>query len=170
MTDVIFVLGTILLLVTVVLVVLVPQVKEWARLQLSSDDKKVYLVTLFLSLIAMCGSLWYSEIIGHEPCKLCWYQRIFMYPIVLISLIAYAYRHAFMRMYLLALSLGGFLIALYHIIQQRLPESGLSCGTVGQGVACDSLSVNAFNVITIPTMSAIIFMSIITVILLSKRQ
>lgn len=40
------------------------------------------------SLIAMLGSLYYSEVRGFEPCTFCWYQRILMYPIVLISGIA----------------------------------------------------------------------------------
>lgn len=54
--------------------------------------KKLENSLLFLwlvSLVATLGSLYFSEVRGYEPCELCWYQRILMYPIVLITLVAY---------------------------------------------------------------------------------
>ncbi|MDA1515628.1 disulfide bond formation protein B, partial [Bacillus cereus group sp. TH40LC] len=43
---------------------------------------------LFISLIATCGSLYFSEILGFTPCNLCWYQRIFMYPLIFLIIIS----------------------------------------------------------------------------------
>ncbi|MGR5922655.1 disulfide bond formation protein B [Bacillus pacificus] len=43
---------------------------------------------MFISLIATCGSLYFSEILGFTPCNLCWYQRIFMYPLIFLIIIA----------------------------------------------------------------------------------
>lgn len=55
-------------------------------------NKKLENSLLFIwlvSLVATLGSLYFSEVRGYEPCELCWYQRILMYPILLITTVAY---------------------------------------------------------------------------------
>ena len=46
--------------------------------------KKGFILAFIVALVSMCGSLYYSDVLGYEPCKMCWYQRICMYPEVLL--------------------------------------------------------------------------------------
>jgi len=75
---------------------------------------------LFLPWLIVCiataGSLFFSEIYHSEPCTLCWYQRVIMFPLAIILGIA-AFRNAYrIIIYILPLSLIGFAIAAYHVI------------------------------------------------------
>ena len=168
MTDVIFGIGAILIIICVAAVTLIPSIKHRVC-QLFQIERSLRIkLVLGLSLVAMLGSLWYSDIIGYEPCRLCWYQRIFMYPIVIISFIGLVYRDLRSLIYARTLAIIGLVISIFHMVQQRIPSAGLSCGTVGQASSCDSLWVNSFGFITIPTMASIIFMAIITVTILNN--
>lgn len=73
-------------------------------------NKKLENSLLFIwlvSLVATLGSLYFSEVRGYEPCELCWYQRILMYPIVLITLVAYIQKtHGLQRLLLCFLALA----------------------------------------------------------------
>ena len=76
---------------------------------------------LFLVLLATLGSLVYSEIIGLEPCRYCWYQRIFIYPQVLILGIAlYKDELSIVKKYLISLTSFGIIFAGYHYLAQKL--------------------------------------------------
>lgn len=169
MTDYFFGSATIILLFAISLISLVPAVKHKVLDKFSKNENLPIIVVLILSLSATMGSLWYSEIIGFEPCKLCWFQRIFMYPIVLISFIGWQLRDVKSMFYIKALAMVGIVIATYHVIIQRIPQTGLSCGTVGQGVSCDGKWVNAFGLVTIPLMALTIFIAILLVIMLAQR-
>ena len=59
----------------------------------------------FLALVAMAGSLYYSEVAGFIPCRLCWYQRILMYPLVAVTLVGALRRDDYLPGYVLPLSL-----------------------------------------------------------------
>ena len=67
-----------------------------------------------VSLVATLGSLYFSEVRGYEPCTLCWYQRILMYPIVLISGVALFQKNARIALTLAVFSIVGGSISLYH--------------------------------------------------------
>lgn len=73
-----------------------------------------------VSLVATLGSLYFSEVRGYEPCTLCWYQRILMYPIVLISGIALFQKNARIALTLAVFSIVGGSISLYHYGIQKL--------------------------------------------------
>jgi len=69
-----------------------------------------------VALVATLGSLFFGEFSHQEPCRLCWFQRILMYPLAIILGIA-AFRHATrIILYVLPLSLGGLALSLYHVI------------------------------------------------------
>lgn len=169
MTDIVFGTGIVIIWLVIVLITLISSTRDrithWLK-----DKSNAMWVIFYLSLAAMLGSLWYSEVLAYQPCKLCWYQRIFMYPIVLMSFMS-ALRDDSQKIisYIKSMAIVGLLIALYHVVQQRLPQTGISCGSVGQSESCSNLSVNVFDLVTIPTMAATIFIAIILVTLLYGR-
>ncbi|WP_251025129.1 MULTISPECIES: disulfide oxidoreductase [unclassified Bacillus (in: firmicutes)] len=71
------------------------------------------------SIIAMFGSLYFSEIKQYEPCALCWYQRIIMYPFTIISGIAIIRKDYWISSYTMILSAIGAFISTYHYLIQK---------------------------------------------------
>ncbi|OLN23775.1 disulfide bond formation protein B [Domibacillus antri] len=108
------------------------------------------------SFTAMLGSLYFSEIVGYEPCELCWYQRIFMYPLVLILGIAVVKKETNAAIYSLTLSGIGGLISLYHYGIQKvdfLTDTAPACGRV----PCTGMYINWLGFITIPFLALTAF-------------
>lgn len=109
-----------------------------------------------ISLIATAGSLFFSEVMKYIPCNLCWYQRILMYPLVILLGVASARKDYNMSLYALILSVIGGLISLYHYLIQKVPalhELGNACGIV----PCNTDYINWFGFITIPFLALIAF-------------
>ncbi|HEX6990180.1 MAG TPA: disulfide oxidoreductase [Bacillota bacterium] len=108
------------------------------------------------ALAATLGSLYLSEILGLVPCVLCWFQRIFMYPLAVILGIA-AYRgDEGVAPYSLALAGIGGGISLYHYLLQKVPAlhgTGLCAG----GVPCSEPYVNLLGFVTIPFLALVAF-------------
>jgi len=101
------------------------------------------------SLVASLGSLYFSEIMKYEPCELCWYQRILMYPMVILLGVAYVRKDFQPALYSTILSGIGLLVSLYHYSLQKvsfLSESAPACGRV----PCTGEYINMFGFITIP--------------------
>ncbi len=119
------------------------------------------------AVVAMSGSLYFSEVMLFPPCPLCWYQRIAMYPLVAILGVAILKRDdKNVRAYALPLSIIGLLIAFYHCaMTYGLVEEGVCA--VG-AVSCTIRWINWYGFITIPLMSLIAF-TIITVSLIFHR-
>ncbi|BCG59414.1 disulfide oxidoreductase [Paenibacillus sp. URB8-2] len=113
----------------------------------------------FVSLVATAGSLYLSEVLKYEPCKLCWFQRIFMYPQVLLLGIATYRNDKRIVPYVLPLSVIGGSISLYHYAEQKIPALGkvLPC-TIG--VPCTKDYLNFFGFITIPLLALTAFILI----------
>lgn len=120
-----------------------------------------------VALLATLGSLTYSEILGFTPCKLCWLQRIFMYPQAIIFGLALYKKDSKIFDYGLALSGVGILISLYHYLLQfgLVPEPACSA----TGVSCLKQFVIEFGYITVPLMALTAFALIILLSLLTKR-
>jgi len=165
MTDIVFGGLTILLWLMLIAIALLPALRNKIKHWLGKSNLAL-LVIFVASCSAMLGSLWYSEILNYQPCLLCWYQRIFMYPIALLSLVALLIKDLQALLYFKVLAATGLVISIFHLVQQRLPQTGVSCGAVGQAASCDTLYVNAFNLVTIPAMCATIFVTILYVIYL----
>jgi disulfide bond formation protein DsbB len=120
------------------------------------------------ALIAMLGSLYFSNIRGFPPCVLCWYQRICIYPLVIIIGIGILRRDAKMYLYALPLAIIGGVIAIYHnlLYYQILPESAAPCTA---GISCTTKFIEYFGFMTIPFLSLLAFI-IITACLLIYRS
>jgi len=134
---------------------------------------KALLWSFIVSLTAVLGSLFFSEIALFEPCKLCWFQRIFMYPLPILFLIAFVRKETCIRSYALVMSVIGFLIAAWHYFLQVGAmynidvEKLTNCDVVGYSPSCASYFILSFGYITIPMMSLSAF-ALIALILLVK--
>lgn len=102
-------------------------------------------------LIATVGSLFFSEVTHKEPCTLCWYQRVIMFPLAIILGIA-AFRNAYrIILYVLPLALIGLGISIYHLVLIKFYDGGGYCA------ACTLTSLSP-NPITFPTLSFLAFL------------
>jgi disulfide bond formation protein DsbB len=104
-----------------------------------------------VALVATLGSLFYSEVIGFPPCRLCWFQRIAMYPMAVVLLVGAIRREFQVKYYALPLALIGFAISVYHVFVQWFPAlEGTSCDPNNP---CSSKFVEVFGFVTIPFMA-----------------
>lgn len=121
------------------------------------------------SIVAMFGSLYFSEIRQYEPCLLCWYQRILMYPFALILGIAVVRKDYQITLYSMALSGIGALLALYHYSLQKIPfmaDNAASCGRI----PCTGQYINWLGFITIPFLALTAFIIIFVISLMIWRK
>jgi disulfide bond formation protein DsbB len=99
----------------------------------------------------MLGSLYLSEVAGFIPCVLCWYQRIAMYPLVVLLGIAAVRGDLAIRRYAVAIAGIGSALSIWHIAVQRLP--GVPSGSCSLTAPCDLIYIERFGFITIPVMA-----------------
>lgn len=93
---------------------------------------KSVLLAWIAAIAATLGSLYLSEVQHFIPCTLCWYQRIFMYPLAFLLGIGYYYHDEGISRYVLPLSVIGMLISGYHLLLQKIPYfSNLKCALPG---------------------------------------
>lgn len=128
-----------------------------------SDDEKnisklwIYLFLAWLvSIVATLGSLFFSEVMLFPPCTLCWYQRIMMYPLVLIFAVGMFPFDKNVIKFASPLVFLGWFFALYHNLLHFgiIPESASPCS---QGIPCSAKYIEVFGFITIPMLSFIAF-------------
>lgn len=132
----------------------------------NKDSRESYLFAAWAaSIIAMFGSLYFSEIRQYEPCLLCWYQRILMYPFALILGIAVVKKDYKITFYTMIMSAVGGLISLYHYSLQKVPfmaDNAVTCGRV----PCTGQYINWLGFITIPFLALTAFIIIFSLSLL----
>lgn len=122
-----------------------------------------------MALIATTGSLFFSEVMRLPPCTLCWYQRIAMYPLVLILGIGIATTDPRARLYALPLAVTGWVIAAYHnLLYYKIILEGFT--TCTSGVSCTSRQLEWLGFITIPLLSLTAFTLILVLLALYKPQ
>lgn len=122
----------------------------------------------FVALVATVGSLFFSEVMKLPPCVLCWYQRIAMYPLVVILGAAILRKDGAQRAYGLPFALTGTIIAIYHnlLYYELIPESITPCTS---GVSCTSRQIEWAGFVTIPLLSLLAFV-ILTALLLAPTK
>ncbi len=122
-----------------------------------------------IALIATVGSLFFSEVMQLPPCVLCWYQRIAMFPLVIIIGSGIVMRDRRMRNYALPVCLMGLAISIYHnlVYYRVIPESILPCA---QGVSCSSRQIEWLGFITIPLMTLGAFVAVALCLLFHKSE
>lgn len=123
----------------------------------------------FLALSGMLGSLFFSDVMGFAPCVLCWYQRIFLYPLVLVLGVGMLPFDPKVVRYALPLTVGGWLVALYHTLlyQGLIPESASPCS---RGVSCSEEYIELFGFLSIPALSLLAFTAIGCLLLVLRSR
>jgi disulfide bond formation protein DsbB len=119
-----------------------------------------YLGTFIVSLVATLGSLFFSEVAKWEPCVLCWYQRVLMYPQTLLLYTGIMRNERVLKPYLLILNSVGAMIATYHYMIQRDPSLSLLPCTAS-GPSCTFVPNFYYGYISIPFMALTAFVLII---------
>lgn len=130
--------------------------------------KNLLQLALIQATLATIGSLVFSEILKFPPCILCWYQRIFMYPLVIILAVGIWKKDKNVHLYALPLSIAGLIISIYHnlLYYNIIPESSTPCTL---GISCTTKFVEWFGFITIPFLSMTAFITTTTLILLHVK-
>jgi disulfide bond formation protein DsbB len=127
-------------------------------------------VAWMISLVAMLGSLFFGEVMKLPPCTLCWYQRICLFPLPLLMAVAIVRRDtAELVAYAAPLAAVGAVIAGYHnLVDYGVVSEALT--PCAQGVSCRTRYVEWLGFVTIPLLSFGAFVSILTCLLLHRRQ
>lgn len=118
--------------------------------------------------LATLGSLFFSEVMNLPPCVLCWYQRICMYPLVLIFLAGLFPLEKTVWKFSFPLLVTGWSISVYHnlLYYNILPESAAPCV---QGISCTTEQIRWLGFITIPLLSLMAFTLILILLCWFKR-
>ena len=134
----------------------------WAR-QVSEGlhDVSTWLAWL-VAAVSTAGSLHFSEIADYVPCRLCWFQRICMYPLAGILLVAALRRDRGVRWYALPLALAGLGVSSYHYLIEWKPALGESACSVGP--SCTDVWFREFGFVTLAFMAWVGFAVIIALL------
>lgn len=139
-------------------------------IKLKKDPRENYIFFAWAaSVLAMFGSLYFSEFRQYEPCELCWYQRILMYPLVVLLGIATIIKDYRIALYSMVFSAIGGCISIYHYSIQKLTflaDAAPACGRV----PCTGQYINWFGFVTIPFLALIAFIIIFICSLLIWKQ
>ncbi len=135
------------------------------------NDARWTLVFLawLIAAVSMVGALFMSEVMGIEPCVLCWYQRIFMFPLAIILALGLFPFDAKVLRYVLPLSVIGLAIAAFHMLLMWgiVPEALAPCR---QGIPCKTVQIEWFGFVTIPLLSFFAFLTINALLLASTLR
>ena len=121
-----------------------------------------------VAAVAMAGSLYFSESAKFTPCKLCWFQRIAMYPLALLLLIAAVRRDHGIRVYAVALAAVGGLISTYHYLIEWRPS--LSSGSCDLAAPCTVPWFRQFGFISLPLMALCGFAAIVALLTIGEAE
>jgi len=160
--------GTVVLNAGIVLCVLALTNRSMrAQLTAFMRGNAMWLIIL-LSVLSIAGTLLMQYAGALEPCVLCWWQRVFMYPIGIIAIIAFFKNVKFSDIadYVLVMSFLGALVALYQHLLQILPAGALiPCSATDD---CAIRTIFYFNFVTIPWMALTVFVAIFLIALCAR--
>jgi disulfide bond formation protein DsbB len=144
------VLASVLLLVGALALIGIRGPLNWLRSVLWGYE--LWLAFL-VTAVATAGSLFFSEIAHYVPCELCWYQRICMYPLSLITLFAALVNDHRIARYLLPFPVIGAGISTYHLlVENGVVKQTQECLVSAPG-GCATKWINEFGYMTIPTLA-----------------
>jgi len=122
-----------------------------------------------IAAVSTLGSLFFSEVMELIPCELCWYQRIFLFPLAIILLIGLFPLDKKVVNYALPLAIIGLLFTVYHslLFFGVIPENLQPCS---QGVSCTDDNMELFGFLPIPLLALIAFLMIIILLLKTRTR
>lgn len=169
MISTIFSWGTLFAHVIIVIFVLFLLIRNsLADKIISFVGEHALLLSFLVSLGGLIGSVIYSEVVGFTPCVLCWVQRLFLFPQVVLLGSALLWKDRNIIKYTYRLSVLGALVGAYHAFTNLGGRSLTPCTSVGG--ECSRLYVLEFGYITIPMMSLTVFVVLILIFIASKRK
>jgi disulfide bond formation protein DsbB len=130
-------------------------------------QKNAMYIILIQAIVATLGSLYFSDIKGYAPCVLCWWQRIFMYSLIPVIIIATLRRENRIYQYTLTMAILGIIVSIYH----NLLYTGIIVNEefCTGGISCTSKYVEYFGFVTIPFLALLGFAIIIGLSLISRN-
>jgi disulfide bond formation protein DsbB len=141
-------------------------VAGWRRAAAEALGPAGLWLALAVALVCTLGSLYFSEVAHFTPCRLCWFQRIAMYPLVPLLGLAAWRRDAGIRPYALVLVTLGAAVSSWHVLIERFPTlEGASCDPTAP---CTAIWVDTFGYLTIPTMALSGFLLIALLLLVAR--
>jgi disulfide bond formation protein DsbB len=122
-----------------------------------------------IATLATAGALFLGEVMGMTPCVLCWYQRVTMFPLVLVLGVGLLYSDQRSVRYAMLLAGVGVAIALYHclVFWGLISEALVPCG---KGPSCADLDLQVAGVVPIPLLSLIAFTAIAALLSFANRK
>lgn len=139
------------------------------KYQTSDVNWTIIFICWLIATVSSLGSLFFSEVMAFTPCALCWYQRVFMFPLVLVFLGGLFPLDQNVFKYALPITMTGWAFAFYHFLVYSgvIPERLQPCG---QGVSCSETYIDLFGFLTIPLLSLLSFTAIIALLIIFKRR
>lgn len=125
-------------------------------------------LALAVAAVATTGSLWLSEGAGFPPCTLCWYQRIAMYPLVVVLAVAVLTGDRLVRRYVVPITAIGSVVSVYHLLVERFPD--IETGSCDPNNPCSIIWVEHFGYMTIPAMALSGFLAIAVLTLIAPHS
>jgi disulfide bond formation protein DsbB len=146
--------GTLVLLVA-------RRVPAWLR------DETALPIATAIATVATAGSLWMSEVAGYVPCVLCWYQRIAMYPLVVVLGVAAWRRDGQVWRTAVPIAVIGGAVSVWHLVIERNPALSGPCDPAAP---CAVRWVEEFGVFTLPAMALVGFSAVIALTLAARPR
>lgn len=118
---------------------------------------------------ATLGSFFFSEVMELPPCSLCWYQRVFMFPLPIVVFMGLFPFDPKVVRYALPIAIGGWLVAGYHVLLHVgiIPESISPCS---RGVSCKADYLDLLGFVSIPLLSFAAFSTVIALLVVLNRR
>jgi disulfide bond formation protein DsbB len=120
-----------------------------------------------ITTTATLGSLYFSEVANFVPCTLCWYQRIAMYPLAVLTAMA-AVRKDDLSVYVRVVASIGLVISGYHWLLERFPS--IDAGVCSTAIPCELVWFEKFGFVTLPFMAFTAFSAVLAVTTLPRQE
>lgn len=135
----------------------------------SQDGWVLIFICWLIAMAAVFGSLFFSEVMGLKPCVLCWWQRIFIYPLAVLFLVGMFPLERSVVRYTLPLAVIGLGFAIYHYLLYSgfIPESLQPCS---EELSCADINLELMGVVTIPMLSIFAYSAIIILLLIFRKR
>ncbi|MFM7897549.1 MAG: disulfide bond formation protein B [Actinomycetota bacterium] len=125
-------------------------------------------VPALVTSVSMVGSLYFSEAVGYRPCVLCWYQRIAMYSLAIVLVIAALRKDRAIRPYAMALAGVGAVISAYHWLLERWPS--IDTGSCSADAPCSVPYFEVFGFVSLAFMAFCAFVTVLVFLGVVSRQ
>ena len=126
-------------------------------------------IAFLVAGIAMAGSLYFSEVADFVPCRLCWFQRIAMYPLAVILLVAAIRRDRSVQWYAVPIAATGACVSIYHYLIEWQPDLEVGNACSATGVSCSAIWFREFGFVTLAFMALCGFVAVIVLTLVGAR-